>query len=265
MGVFVGWSGRRAGSVAAAMALALSTAGAALAGPALAHRASAVALAGARVTLPASVPAGTVVSISGRVKWAPGEYVALQQKRGSRWSTLVSVRVRRHPRGRFSLHWRAPATAQSMELRVVVVRRHRVMRVLSSRTVTITIATSCGAACQPPPPAGPGPDTQTQLSCFPTSVLVSQTTACTATVTALKPIPYSAGGTVTVYVGGTRLDSCSLTSSAGTNVSTCQVDFTPYQPGSYQLSAAYGGDNTHDASQSGTVTVTASNVMVVGG
>ena len=100
--------------------------------------------------------------------------------------------------------------------------------------------------------------TATSLSCAPTMLSAGAATACTATVsdTAASGLMTPTGNVsfVSSPSSGTFLSSsaCQLTGTAATGVASCQVSFTPSAPGSYTVTASYGGDSLHHASQQST-------------
>ncbi|HEY1565583.1 MAG TPA: Ig-like domain repeat protein [Solirubrobacteraceae bacterium] len=109
------------------------------------------------------------------------------------------------------------------------------------------------------------PDTTTtRVGCVPDAVAVGEPTTCTATVTDIAAGPTAPTGTVSFgsdTSGGAFSNSggCTLSPAAATGQASCQVSYTPGQVGSgtHTISATYGGDGTHLASNAGTtVTVT---------
>jgi streptogramin lyase len=97
-----------------------------------------------------------------------------------------------------------------------------------------------------------GASTTTSLRCRSHSLLVDQSTVCTATVTDSPTTgPTTPTGTVNVASdssGTFGSDPCTLSGTAAT--ASCQVSFTPAAVGSGQhaLTAAYSGDSNHATS-----------------
>ncbi len=105
--------------------------------------------------------------------------------------------------------------------------------------------------------------TVTSIVCSPSSVAVSATTSCAATVSdtggagADDPTGLVSFSSTTTGAGFGQDGGCVLAATAMTGVSSCAVQFTPGQRISNQahLAAAYGGDGAHGAS-TGAATVT---------
>ena len=90
--------------------------------------------------------------------------------------------------------------------------------------------------------------TSTSVACSPSSVVIGQATACTATVTDTASIGATQPtGTVTFTPGS----SCSLGNPSGSSAS-CSVTITPTSEGSLSVSASYAGDTTHGSSSGNT-------------
>src|SRR2546427_3863131 len=86
--------------------------------------------------------------------------------------------------------------------------------------------------------------TSTSVACAPSTVVVGQSTSCTASVTDTSPGTASTPtGMVTFTPGGT----CTLASGS------CSISITPTVVGTLSVSANYGGDSTHGPSTGGTV------------
>jgi hypothetical protein len=108
--------------------------------------------------------------------------------------------------------------------------------------------------------------TSTVLTCSPRTVAVGQATSCTATVTDPESSPTgptAPTGTVTFTSdtsGGTfSSNSCTLAASSTSGQASCAVSYTPGQTGfgTQNITAAYGGDGSHTASNDETqLTVT---------
>jgi hypothetical protein len=110
--------------------------------------------------------------------------------------------------------------------------------------------------------------TTTTLSCTPTTVQISTSTSCTAVLSdthskapPIGEIDFSAAPATGSF--GTP-SSCVWQPSGSGGSATCQITFTPTNPGGYSLTAQYVGDDTHSASQ-GTSKVTATTTPENGG
>ncbi len=95
----------------------------------------------------------------------------------------------------------------------------------------------------------------TVLTCQPGTVVIGQTTSCTAVVTDTSSSPTSPAGTVTFASdtgGGFSSNSCAPAPDGTTGQSSCTVSYTPDQVGSgtQTVTASYGGDVSHAASSS---------------
>jgi hypothetical protein len=99
--------------------------------------------------------------------------------------------------------------------------------------------------------------TGTVLTCSPRTVAVGQATSCTATVTdpeSSPTVPTVPTGAVTFTSdtsGGTfSSSSCTLAASSTSGQASCVVSYTPGQVGfgTQNITAAYGGDSSHTAS-----------------
>ena len=92
----------------------------------------------------------------------------------------------------------------------------------------------------------PPDTTATAMSCSPGSVVVNQSTRCTATVTDTETIgPSTPTGTVSFTSGGAGAFSGSPCTLQGSGVSArCTVSYTPTSrgTGSHTITASYGGD-----------------------
>src|SRR5712692_3415249 len=97
--------------------------------------------------------------------------------------------------------------------------------------------------------------TSTAASCSPSSVVVSVSTTCTATVIDTSGTPTAPAGTVSFSVTGATgsLSPFSCTLASG----SCSVSFTPSAAGNATVTGVYGGDSSHSGS-SGKTTVTVS-------
>ena len=89
-------------------------------------------------------------------------------------------------------------------------------------------------------------------ACSPDSVAVGETSTCTATVTDTGGgAPSSPGGTVAFATDSqgefAPAASCSL-APAGAGASSCTVDYVPGAAGTHSITATYGGNATHGAS-----------------
>ena len=95
--------------------------------------------------------------------------------------------------------------------------------------------------------------TSTTLSCSPAPVAVGESAACTAAVTASDASAGPPTGSVSLTTNGPGAFSattCSLPPGSGATA-TCTFSYTPSAvgPGAHQLTAGYGGDGGHAASQ----------------
>lgn len=98
--------------------------------------------------------------------------------------------------------------------------------------------------------------TVTSVACSPSSIAVSATTTCAATVSdtggagASDPAGLVSFSSTTTGAGFGQDGGCLLAPTAQTGVSSCAVQFTPGQRISNQahVAAVYGGDGAHDAS-----------------
>ena len=95
--------------------------------------------------------------------------------------------------------------------------------------------------------------TSTAVSCTPASVVVGQTASCTATITVSDASAGPPTGSVTFATNGPGVFSatgCQLPARSGATAS-CSSSYVPSAigPGTHQLTAAYGGDGGHAASQ----------------
>ena len=98
-------------------------------------------------------------------------------------------------------------------------------------------------------------DTDTSVSCVPGTVVVNQSTTCTATVSdqdaGQKSWPQ---GTVTFGNGGASGtfggNPCTLTQVGATSTSSCSVTYTPTgaDSGTHAITATYSGSPTHETS-----------------
>jgi hypothetical protein len=101
----------------------------------------------------------------------------------------------------------------------------------------------------------PPDPTSTSVSCTPTSVRVSTTTLCTATVTDLAGSPQGSLSGIEVAFGSgtpsgefTPTSSCTLGGSATS--ASCQVSYKSPTAGTNSLSAEFKGNSVHEASTS---------------
>jgi hypothetical protein len=107
--------------------------------------------------------------------------------------------------------------------------------------------------------------TTTTVTCSPASVVVNNSTQCTATVTDTNSTPITPTGTVTFTSSstGTFSGTCTLSGTGASASCMTNVTYTPtvVAPGSHVISGTYGGDSKHSSStsigsQSFTLTVT---------
>jgi hypothetical protein len=110
--------------------------------------------------------------------------------------------------------------------------------------------------------------TTTTLSCTPTVVQISTSTNCTAVLTdthSKQPPIGEIDFTAAPATGSFGTPSSCLWQPSGSGGSaTCQITFTPTNPGGYSLTAQYVGDDTHSASQ-GSSKMTATTTPANGG
>ncbi|HEY2771443.1 MAG TPA: hypothetical protein VGI87_12780 [Solirubrobacteraceae bacterium] len=112
--------------------------------------------------------------------------------------------------------------------------------------------------------------TTTTLSCTPTTVQISTSTNCTAVLadSHSKQPPIGEIDFTSVPATGSfgTPSSCVWTPdpSGPGGSATCQITFTPTNPGAYTLTAHYAGDDTHSASQ-GTSKMSATTTPQNGG
>ena len=93
--------------------------------------------------------------------------------------------------------------------------------------------------------------TSTSMSCQ-TPVLMGSASTCTVTVTDTDAPPaITPGGDVTWSTDGTGAFGPSSCTLAGASVATCSVTYTPGDVGTAGITAAYGGDDRHNASSGG--------------
>ena len=96
--------------------------------------------------------------------------------------------------------------------------------------------------------------TSTSVDCQPASLVLGQTSSCTATVTDTGSTAATPTGPVSFTTDspgsfGAR-PSCTLAPTASAGTASCRVGYTPSTTGSgtHTISAAYGGDGGHTAS-----------------
>ena len=93
--------------------------------------------------------------------------------------------------------------------------------------------------------------TSTRVLCSPASVVVGQSSSCTATVTDRGPAaPVTPTGSVQFASdssGSFSGSSCTLAATSTTGVASCQVSYTPSAVGSghHTITGTYGGDSVH--------------------
>jgi len=102
--------------------------------------------------------------------------------------------------------------------------------------------------------------THTRITCSPGSVVVNQTSQCTATVTDSSPIGMglTPKGNITFStsaIGNFNTRMCTLIPSSSNGSASCSVLYTPTAigTGSAEIKAAYGGDPTQSDSSGNTV------------
>lgn len=90
----------------------------------------------------------------------------------------------------------------------------------------------------------------TSISCTPESIILgSGPSTCVVTVTDTSTVPSAPTGRVALTsAAGSFGPGCEILSSAGTSQAKCAVAYTPAAPGSSSLTAAYGGDSSHEPS-----------------
>lgn len=96
-----------------------------------------------------------------------------------------------------------------------------------------------------------GIGTVTTVSCAPAPLVLGGSATCTATVTAAAEfingtVAFSSSAPGSFSGGGT----CALPSATGST--ECALGYTPSQPGTHQISAAYSGSTLHEPSQGST-------------
>ena len=103
--------------------------------------------------------------------------------------------------------------------------------------------------------------TSTTVSCNPTSVVVNQTTTCTATVADSSSsegiTPTGSVGFVSNSTGVFVQPSCTLVATGTVGVVSCSVNYTPGATGSHVITASYLGDSSHHSSSSSVVVTVA--------
>ena len=124
---------------------------------------------------------------------------------------------------------------------------------VSSAKFTLSVSGSLGSPVHP---------TATTVSCVPSSLVVSQASTCTVSVTDTSSGPTTPSGYVLFSVNGTSIASGTFSSGycglGGINTaeSICSVNFRPTGPGATYVSAIYSGDLAHQLS-TGQVTMSA--------
>jgi hypothetical protein len=128
------------------------------------------------------------------------------------------------------------------------------------RLIAVVLLASGAALAGVAAPASAADLTTTGVACSPSPAGTGSATTCTVTVTDTAPSPTTPTGDVnfgsapkTGTFGGAG--ACTLATATGDSTS-CGVTFTPAAGGDYTITAAYGGDGTHDAG-SATVSLTA--------
>ena len=99
--------------------------------------------------------------------------------------------------------------------------------------------------------------TQTAVACTPAGTPVNTAATCTITVTDTTAAPSSPGGAVKLQSDGPgafpAAATCTL-AAAGAGKAACQLTYTPgaVGTGSHKITASYGGELNHQASQGST-------------
>src|SRR2546427_443971 len=182
---------------------------------------------------------------SDKSDYAPGETVTLM---GEGWHPNETVTINiRESSGEPDTNLTAAADASGS------FTKNQFIVQPSARGVTF-LATATGQAsgwtAQTAFTDAPNRSTSTTVSCTPNPVLVNGSTTCTATVTdtdsGTKTTPTGTVSFASNKSGTFSVSSCTL---SGTGASaSCSVAYTPSEVATHRITASYGADETHKAS-----------------